>query len=176
MTDTPVRVLSDDELDVLELALGGALPASTLAAALPDVPADVVLTDAENTPLARLTSGPGDAPAALEPLKPVAAAIGPQWDGAVRRPAREVREALAAAGSSAGSGDDAGSTVGLLVTEVPTRDELDAAVALVGSAAAVLLLVPVARRAPEAGAVGARGSCGRPSDWPVRSRSASARG
>jgi sulfate adenylyltransferase len=42
---------------------------------------------------------------------------------------------------------------------VPTRDELDAAVALVsaGRPRAVLVLVPVARRTPEPGAVGAPG-------------------
>lgn len=153
MTDTPARVLSDDELDLLELALGGALPASALAVALPGVPADTILTDAENTPLARLTTRPGDLPAALEPLKPVAAAIGPQWDAAVRRPAREVR-----AGLEAGSGDDAENSLGLLVTEVPTHEEVDAAVALAGGrTSTVLLLVPVTRRAPEPGAVGAPG-------------------
>ncbi|WP_129786534.1 adenylyl-sulfate kinase [Promicromonospora panici] len=163
MTETPVRVLSDDELDLLELALGGALPASALAAALPGTPADAILTDAENTPLARLTTRPGDLPAALEPLKPVAAAIGPQWDAAVRRPAREVR-----AGLEAGSGDDAENSLGLLVTEVPTREEVDAAAALAtagpgtgpgtgSSTSTVLLLVPVARHAPEPGAVGAPG-------------------
>ena len=164
MTDTPARVLSDDELDLLELALGGALPASALAAALPGIPADAILTDAENTPLARLTTRPGDLPAALEPLKPVAAAIGPQWDAAVRRPAREVR-----AGLEAGSGDDAENSLGLLVTEVPTREEVDAAAALAAAAgpglgtgagrgtSTVLLLVPVARHAPEPGAVGAPG-------------------
>jgi sulfate adenylyltransferase len=160
MTDTPTRVLSDDELDLVELALGGALPASSLAAALPGVPADVVLTDAENTPLARLTVRPGEQPDVLEPLKPVPAAIGPQWDDAVRRPARAVRAAL-----GENSGDDAGNSLALLVTEVPTREELSAAVTLVsgastagsGSAGTVLLLVPVARRAPALGAVGAPG-------------------
>ena len=162
MTDSPARVLSDDELDVLELALGGALPASDLAAVLPGIPADVILTDAENTPLARLTTRPGDLPAALEPLKPVAAAIGPQWDVAVRRPAREVRGVL-----EAGSGDDAENSLGLLITEVPTREEFDAAAALAADAgtgaatgtspSTVLLLVPVARHAPEPGAVGAPG-------------------
>lgn len=160
MTDTPTRVLSDDELDLVELALGGALSASSLAAALPDVPADVVLTDAENTPLARLTVRPGELPDVLEPLKPVPAAIGPQWDDAVRRPARAVRAAL-----GEHSGDDADNSLGLLVTEVPTREELSAAVTLVsgagtatsGSTGTVLLLVPVARRAPAPGTVGAPG-------------------
>ncbi|WP_369369617.1 adenylyl-sulfate kinase [Promicromonospora sp. Populi] len=151
MTGSLARVLSDAELDLLELALGGALPPSTLAAALPDVPAEVVLTDAENTPLARLTAGPDDAADVLEPLKPLAAAIGPHWDAALRRPAREVRAALDAA-----SLEDAGSRLGLVVTEVPTREESDAAVAL-ASTGTVLLLVPVARRAPEAGVVGAPG-------------------
>jgi sulfate adenylyltransferase len=159
MTDPAARVLSDDELDLLELALGGALPASALTAALPRLPADAVLTDAENTPLARLTVRPGELPAALEPLKPLAAAIGPQWDASVRRPAREVRAALT------GSGDvDSADRLGLLVTEVPTREELDAAalLATTGSGTGtgpgtVLLLVPVARRTPEPGAVGAPG-------------------
>jgi sulfate adenylyltransferase len=92
----------------------------------------------------------------------VPAAIGPQWDDAVRRPARAVRAAL-----GEGSGDDAGNSLALLVTEVPTREELSAAATLVSGAAAgtagsgcastVLLLVPVARRAPAPGAVGAPG-------------------
>jgi sulfate adenylyltransferase len=96
----------------------------------------------------------------LEPLKPVAAAIGPQWDDAVRRPARAVRAAL-----GKGSGGDSGNSLALLVTEVPTREELSAAVTLVsgagtttsGGAGTVLLLVPVARRAPAPGTVGAPG-------------------
>ncbi|MFJ3407415.1 adenylyl-sulfate kinase [Promicromonospora sp. NPDC090134] len=173
MTDSPARVLSDDELDVLELTLGGALPPSALVAALrpdpaddaPDgdvpagtlpagtLPADTLLTDAENTPLARLTARPGEGPA-VEPLKPLAAAIGPQWDAAVRRPAREVR---------AGLGDGPGAALGLLITEVPTREESDAAVALASGggtgtpSGSVLLLVPVARRSPGPGVVGAPG-------------------
>ncbi|MFD2028115.1 adenylyl-sulfate kinase [Promicromonospora aerolata] len=161
MTDSPTRVLSDDELDLLELALGGAVPPTALTAAL-GVPSDVVLTDAENTPLARLTARPGALPDALEPLKPVAAAIGPQWDPAVRRPARDVRAEL-----ETGTGDDAENSLGLFVTEVPTREESDTAVALVTggdtprtagtSTSTVLLLVPVARRSPQAGAVGAPG-------------------
>lgn len=159
MTDSPARVLSDDELDLLELALGGAIPASTLAAVLPGLAAETVLTDAENTPLARLSTRPGALPDALEPLKPVATAIGPQWDAAVRRPAHEVRATL-----EAGSGDDAERCLGLLVTETPTREELDAAAALASADASagahietVLLLVPVARRAPEPSTVGAPG-------------------
>ncbi|MFD7022192.1 adenylyl-sulfate kinase [Promicromonospora sukumoe] len=148
MTDSPAHVLSDAELDLLELALGGAVPPSALVTALPGLPADVLLTDAENTPLARLTRTGADG-VVLEPLKPLAAAIGPQWDAAVRRPAREVRTDLA-------SGPD-GNALGLLVTEVPTAEETDTAAALAAGSAAVLLLVPAARRAPEPGAVGAPG-------------------
>lgn len=152
MTDLPARVLSDDELDLLELALGGAVAPSVLAAAWPDAPADIVLTDAENTPLARLTVRPGDAPDAVDALKPMPPAIGPQWDAAARRPAREVRAEL-----EAGAGEGAPHALCLLVTEVPTREETDAAVALAADSDAVLLLVPVARRVPEPGTVGAPG-------------------
>ena len=152
MTDFPARVLSDSQLDLLELALGGAVAPSVLAAAWPDAPSGAVLTDAENSPLARLTLPADDGPATLEPLKPLAPAIGPQWDDAVRRPAREVRAELEA-GDGAGSSD----ALGLLVTEVPTRQDTDAAVALAEQARTVLLLVPAARRTPAPGLVGAPG-------------------
>lgn len=145
MTDSPARVLTDDELDLLELALGGALAPAALAAALPGVPPEVVLTDAENTPLARLTAG-GDAAVVLEPLKPLAGAIGPHWDGALRRPAREVR-----------SDADGADALGLLVTEAPTHEDVETAATLAAGSRTVLLLVPVARRAPEPGVVGAPG-------------------
>jgi sulfate adenylyltransferase len=146
MTDAPTRALTDDELDLLELALGGAITPATLVSALGATPGGlpgggtVVLTDTENTPLAALAPVDGT----LEPLKPLAAALGPQWDAALRRPAREVRA----------ESDDG--TLGLLVTEVPTREEIDAAVRL-ADGADVLVLVPVARRAPEPGSVGAPG-------------------
>jgi sulfate adenylyltransferase len=152
MTDLPARVLSDDELDLLELALGGAVAPSVLADAWPGADAaGAVLTDAENTPLARLTPPAGGTPATLEPLKPLAPAIGPQWDDAVRRPAREVRAELGSA-----DGADPG-VLGLLVTEAPTRQETAAAITLAEHSGTVLLLVPVARRAPAPGAVGAPG-------------------
>jgi sulfate adenylyltransferase len=152
MTDLPARVLSDDELDLLELALGGAVAPSVLADAWPAADAaGAVLTDAENTPLARLTPPAGSTPATLEPLKPLAPAIGPQWDDAVRAPAREVRASL---GSADGADPDA---LGLLVTEAPTRQETATAVSLAEHSGTVLLLVPVARRAPAPGAVGAPG-------------------
>lgn len=153
MTESPTRVLTDDEVDLLELVLGGALPPSALVTALPAeaAGAGVVLTDAENTPLARLTARTDGLPHAVEPLRPLATATGPQWDARLRRPAREVRAVLGTA-----PGDD---RVGLLVTEPPTREESDAATSLLSGAGTgpVLLLVPVARRAPEPGGVGAPG-------------------
>lgn len=150
MTDLPHRVLSEDELDLLELALGGAVAPSVLVRLWSPSRATTVLTDTENTPLARLVDGTDGGHATLEPLKPLPSAIGPQWEGAVRRPAREIRADL---GSRAGSPE----TLGLLVTEVPTRDETDAAVALAETSGTVLLLVPVARRSPAPGSVGAAG-------------------
>ncbi|HEV6955023.1 MAG TPA: adenylyl-sulfate kinase [Promicromonospora sp.] len=145
----PTRALSDDELDLLELALGGALVPAALVRALPGLASgeETVLTDAENTPLARLTVRDGDV--GIEPLRPLATAVGPQWDPAVRRPARDV------AGQVGPAGGDA--VLGLLVTEVPTREEVDAAVRLASAAGTVLLLVPVARRAPGPGTPGAPG-------------------
>lgn len=165
LTDIPARVLSDDELDLLELTLGGALPASALTAALGDRPgggptvppagtsAAVVLTDAENTPLARLTVRPGRQPAVLEPLQPVATATGPQWDPALRRPAREILTRVL------DPGEDPARRTGLLVTEVPTLDETDIAVALASAPGTdvVLVLVPIARRPHEPGGIGAAG-------------------
>jgi sulfate adenylyltransferase len=159
MTDATTRVLTDDELDLLELALGGAVPATALAAGLGLAPVGqpggqpgglpgglpgggtLVLTDTENTPLAALGPDAGT----LEPLKPVAAALGPQWDPSVRRPAHEVRA------------ETTGGALALVVPEVPTREDADAAVRLAHGAGDVLVLVPAARRVPEPGTVGAAG-------------------
>ncbi|MFF2451526.1 adenylyl-sulfate kinase [Isoptericola sp. NPDC058082] len=134
------RVLSPDELDLLELALAGGpwVP----PAGLPAGPA--TLTDAENTPLA-VVGVPGDeAPRAVRPF---ARAAGPHWDPALRRTARAVRDDV----------PDGVAPVALVVSEPPTRSEVDALPALVGDAGAVLLLVPAARRSPAAGQVGAPG-------------------
>ncbi|GAB2467129.1 hypothetical protein GCM10027063_04620 [Promicromonospora xylanilytica] len=145
MTDSPTRVLTDDELDLLELALGGGVAPAVLATALGGTPDELsgseplVLTDTENTPLAALGAK------GLEPLKPIAAALGPQWDDTLRRGAREVRA------------ETPEGAVKLLVTEVPTREDVDLAGRLADGAAAVLVLVPVARRTPAPGAVGASG-------------------
>ena len=57
LSRVPRVVLEDDGLDRLELVLGGWLPPSALSAPPPDE--QLVLTDAENTPLA-LVSGATD--------------------------------------------------------------------------------------------------------------------
>jgi len=138
-TTPTTRVLTPDELDLLELALGGAT--ATLMIGGIDDSGPVTLTDAENTPLA-VVDGPS-----LAPARPLARAAGPHWEPAVRRPATDVRPGLAGAAD----------VVGLVVTEVPTHDEVAALPALVGGADAVLVLVPAGRRAPAAGTVGAPG-------------------
>jgi sulfate adenylyltransferase len=79
----PHRLLDADGLDLLELALGGGLPAT---AGRPWRPGEV-LTDAENTPLAVVTDA-GD----LRALRPFAEATGPQWAPEHRIPAAAVRE------------------------------------------------------------------------------------
>ncbi|AEG45096.1 adenylyl-sulfate kinase [Isoptericola variabilis] len=135
---TATRVLSPDELDLLELALGGGspLPAARL---LGHDGGPVTLTDAENTPLAVLDDG------GARPVKPLARAAGPHWEPALRRPADDVRAGLAAARD----------VVAVVVDEPPTRAEAGALPAVVAGADAVLLLVPAARHTPRPGAVGA---------------------
>ncbi len=129
------RVLTADELDLLELALTGG------PAWLPDGAATpVTLTDAENTPLAVADTG------GLRAVKPFARAAGPHWDPALRRSADDVRAEVRGAHVRA-----------VVVTEPPTRSEVAALPALTGDAERVLLLVPASRRSPAAGAVGAPG-------------------
>ncbi len=132
------RVLTPDELDLLELALGGGspLPAARL---LGHTGAAVTLTDAENTPLAVLDDG------GLRPLRPFARAAGPHWDPTVRRGADDVRSLVA----------EASDVVALVVDEPPTRAELDVLPDAVAGADVVLVLVPAGRRHPAAGTSGA---------------------
>jgi sulfate adenylyltransferase len=134
-TPTVARVLTPDELDLLELALGGA----TESLLVGGVDAPVTLTDAENTPLAVVDG------TSVTPVKPLAHAAGPHWDASVRRTALDVRAALAGAADA----------VALVMTELPTNDEVAALPAVVDGADAVLVLVPTGRRAPAAGTVGA---------------------
>ncbi|MCK9795015.1 adenylyl-sulfate kinase [Isoptericola sp. 4D.3] len=141
------HVLSPDGLDLLELALTGGAPWLPPAG----VPAGpVTLTDAENTPLAVTGTGTGDAAAPLpRAVRPFARAAGPHWDPRLRRAARDVRADLE-------TGADA-PAVAVVVSEPPTRSEVDALGGLVGDAGPVLLMVPSARRSPAAGHVGAPG-------------------
>jgi sulfate adenylyltransferase len=136
------HVLTDDELDALELHLGGGTttPALTAGDGGP-----VTLTDAENTPLAVLDGG------SATPVKPLARAAGPHWDPALRRAARDVATDVRRA-----VGPD-GDVLAVVVDEAPTTAELGALPGLVAGAAAVLVLAPVARRSPAAGALGGPG-------------------
>jgi sulfate adenylyltransferase len=131
------RVLTPDELDLLELALGGGSPVPA-ARLLGHAGAAVTLTDGENTPLAVLDDD------GLRPLRPIARAAGPHWDPAVRRGADDVRALVA----------EASDVLALVVDEPPTRTELDALPDAVAGADVVLVLVPAGRRHPAAGAVG----------------------
>lgn len=151
-------VLSDDELDLLELALtgvtdgllvcvpgigaGGTVVRDTdvrdtgigdddAAGSAPDY---VILTDKENTPLARYDG------VRLEALRPFAAAVGPQWDPAVRRPASQVAAGLAGRGA-----------LGIVVTDLPTREDYDILRGLVPASHAAVLLVPASRAASASG-------------------------
>ncbi|WP_402466748.1 adenylyl-sulfate kinase [Isoptericola aurantiacus] len=137
------RVLTADELDRLELHLGG----GTTTLELTDLAADarVTLTDAENTPLAVLDGGRATA------VKPFARAAGPHWDPALRRSAHDVQ------GRVRRSVGPEGDVLAVVVDAAPTRDELDAWPAVTAGADAVLVLVPAARRSPEPGVLGAPG-------------------
>jgi len=153
---TRTLVLDEDALDVLELALGGALAGLALPAGAPADTDELLLADAENTPLARLTdagSGALDGPAPrLERLRPFAPHGGPHWDPALRLGAAAACERLAA--TAAGR-----PVLALIVDDMPTRADLDHAAAAVdgAGAGAVLLLIPVPRRGRGDGAVGAAG-------------------
>lgn len=144
--DSSPVVLDADGLDVLELVLGGWLSAS----ALPYRPAggsELVLTDPENTPLARIPAA-DDATVAVEPSAPLASGSGPQWARAVRMTAAEVR-------AMSGARGDARAVV---VDRVPTRGDLARASAFASSAPGPLfVVVPIARRPHRPGTVGAAG-------------------
>jgi sulfate adenylyltransferase len=147
---TRTLVLGEEGLDVLELALGGALPDLPFPAGTPDDTDELVLADAENTPLARLCAVDGGPSATrLEGLRPFARHGGPHWDPSLRLAAPVVRERLAA---SAGPRP----VLGLVIDDVPTRDDLAAAAAAIDRAAAsaVLVAIPAGRHPHPSGAVG----------------------
>lgn len=146
----PRVVLGPDALDLLELVLGGAAPASVLPAEPAD-PRGLVLTDAENTPLAHLASGPEAVPM-IRALQPPSRGSGPHWDPALRRAAADVRDAVWRASSSG----RAGQVLALIVDDVPTRADERAALAALRhhDTAAMLVIVPVSRHRRPAGRVG----------------------
>ena len=133
MTSHPTRVLSDDELDLLELALGGGIDR------LPYTDGPVTLTDTENTPLADV-----DADGVATPLKPIATALGPQWDAGLRVPAQDVRAQVTPG------------TTAIWIAEVPTLEDVANVHRAMSGSGAHLLLVPTSRRR-EPGTVGAAG-------------------
>ena len=143
LADVPRLALDEDGLDRLELALGGALPVDEV---LPGVGEgrELVLTDAENTPLGHIAVVSRGA--TLSALRPLAHGGGPHWNPDLRRPASTVRADLAATG---------GRVLGLVIDVPPALDDeapVRAAIAA-AQAVAVLCVVPVARRHTEPGRV-----------------------
>lgn len=116
----PRVVLTPSELDLLELA-GAAPVALAVARAQVGAVGAVELTDAENTPLARVRLGHAaetvDAlpVAGLERLRPLAPVPGPSGAEGTRLGVRDAAERYQGRGA-------------VVLREVPTRDELDAAV------------------------------------------------
>lgn len=133
-----VAVIDGADLDVLELALGGAIDNR-----LRPIADTTRLTDAENTPLAALvtTESPGLLPDSLaaSPLQPFHRGHAAHWDERLRAPARDVREAL-------GSG---GGVLAVVLSDFPTKDDLQRAhdTIAVRSPRAVLWTVLVGRAA-----------------------------
>jgi len=135
--ETSSVVLDADRLDRLELVLGGWLPASALGV-LPPGDGEVVLTDAENTPLARLR-GDGDGPG-VAPLAPLARGSGPQWDPAARLTADAARLRI---------GDRReDEVVAVAIDDLPTQADVARIAQLAGrpDVAVVVVVVPVRRR------------------------------
>ncbi len=121
LSRVPRVVLEDDGLDRLELVLGGWLPPSALSAPPPGE--QLVLTDAENTPLALVIGGAtSDASSTVRPLAPMARGSGPQWDADVRLSAVAVRARLR---------DSSRAATALVVDTVPTHRLADLAIGLI---------------------------------------------
>ena len=131
-------VLDDDDLDLLELVLGGALepPARWLEVERDEI---VILTDPENTHLARLFGG------AIKAVRALPAAVGPQWDLLRRLPARDVA-AHAPAGARA-----------VVLSVPPIADEIEEIIRWAHAGDAVQILVCVSRRPPRPRQVAAAG-------------------
>ncbi len=143
----PHVALDDDGLDILELALIGALPALPMVPGVPDE-GELVLTDSENTPLAHLrvsSSGGRD----IVPLRPLAGGTTGRWDPAYRRRPEAVRAWVSSRGNDR-------PVLAIMVDDAPTIADTDAITALVERLvpASVLCIVPVARRPRGVGRVG----------------------
>jgi len=140
----PRVVLDEDGIDRLELVLGGWAPASSLSGTADE---DVVLTDSENTPLARVRTN-ADGMRLVDGLAPLASGGGPQWDPSVRLSLAEAKARIASAGR--------GARAAFVVAEVPALVDVEwvAAVAREPDVAVVVVVVPVARRVGAAGEVG----------------------
>jgi len=143
-------VLSDDQVDLVELALSGALSVPEFAAMLhlgpplvgaatgeggePDV---TTLLDGENTPIALLSG------ATLSPLKPLATGVGSAWRADLRISPAQLRSDLRARGA-------AGGVFALPLSYPPTDADLDRAAAAANAAGAQCLVIAVlAPRAPQ---------------------------
>lgn len=118
------RTLTPDEIDVLELVLGGVLPF------LPreitgDGPRDLVLADLENTPVASLSSC-GE----LEQLRPLARAHGPMHEEGVRLASRRTARPGA---------------IGVWISDLLTRSEESEVDALLTGSPQVVFAVPDSR-------------------------------
>ncbi len=150
LAEVPRLVLDDDGLDLLELVLGGWLPATALVAADPQASGHV-LADRENSPLAWVATAETDGgPVAVRPLRPLSRGAGPQWDDGVRHSAAELRR-LAGAVS--------GEVVACIVDDVPTRADEEALLAALDGAhaGAAVVMALVSRTTPPVGRVGAAG-------------------
>jgi sulfate adenylyltransferase len=143
-------VLNDDQVDLVELTLSGALSVREFAAFLHlapsphgatagegGAPGDATLLDGENTPIALLSG------ATLSPLKPLATGVGPAWRADLRISPAQLRSDLRAQGA-------AGSVFALPLSYPPTDADLDQAAAAANAAGAqCLVIAALAPRAPQ---------------------------
>ena len=145
--DVPRVVLDPDALDRLELVLGGWLPASALTAVeVSRATPEVVVTDAENTPLALVAAGrTTHDPPTVTALGSLSRGSGPHWDPSVRLTAAEVRERI---------GTDAREVLAIEVDVLPTLADQALAVEAAGGADAIVVVVGVRRGGTAAGGVG----------------------
>jgi sulfate adenylyltransferase len=138
--ELPRVVLDEADLDVLELALGGALPDGVgLVAPSSAVASErsLLLTDRENTPLAVFESEVAGVPSLPRPgrvraVQPRAMRIGEASDPALRRAAFDVRDA---AEPATGRG-----VLAITFSELPTRMDLARAHDLIEDRAPGLVL------------------------------------